>query len=239
MFQPASVDTAKPVAVVLVMPPPTADADTLESLIHFESEASAGGFVAVTPNGCDANWDYVQGGSKVADEDFIRRVISQLKAEFQVSNLYAVSASGGSRILYRLACDLASDITAIADVAGTMILKDDCAPTRAVSILQMHGTADIDSPYEGGGPHASYAVEAVNQRWTALDGCVGNPTMTTKGITVSSAWMHCQGGAVVRLDKVIGGKHTWFGSGDSDAVPGEPDANSVIWGFFSSLPPRA
>jgi polyhydroxybutyrate depolymerase len=239
LFQSVSVDSAKPVAAVLVMPPPSADAEALESLIQFDSEASAAGFLAVTPNGCDANWPYIQGGSKAADEDFIRSVINQLQAEFHVTNVYAVSASGGSRILYRLACDLASEITAIADVAGTMILKDDCVPARPVSILQMHGTADSTSPWEGGGPNGSYPVEAVNQRWRTLDGCVGDPTSTTVGITISSVWAHCNGGAVVRLDKVVGGKHTWFGSGDSDAVPGEPDANSVIWGFFSSLQPPA
>jgi len=239
LFRPVSVDTAKAVAVVLLMPPPSADAEALESLIHFDSEASVGGFLAVTLNGCDANWPYVQGGSKAADEDFIRRVITQLKTEFQVSNVYVVSASGGSRIAYRLACDLAGEITAIADVAGTMVLKDDCVPARPVSILQMHGTADPDSPYEGGGPHGSYPVEAVNQRWLTLDGCVGDPNVTNAGITVSSIWARCSGGAVVKLERVVGGKHTWFGSSDGDAVPGEPDANSVIWEFFRSLQPRA
>jgi polyhydroxybutyrate depolymerase len=142
-------------------------------------------------------------------------------------------------MLYRLACDLANEITAIADVAGSMILKDDCVPARAVSIIQIHGTADSDSPWVGGGPHAAYPVEAVNERWRTLDGCVGDPTSTTVGITLSLVWARCNGGAVVRLDKVVGGKHTWFGSGDSDAVPGEPNVNSVIWGFFSSLQPCA
>lgn len=120
-----------------------------------------------------------------------------------------------------------------------MILKDECKPAKPISILQIHGTADDTSPWVGGGPKGAYPVEAINERWRTLDGCVGDPAVATRGITVSSVWTHCQGGAIVRLDKVVGGKHTWFGSGDSDAVSGEPNANSVIWGFFSSLRPRA
>jgi polyhydroxybutyrate depolymerase len=235
VFQPPSIDVTKTVAVVIVLPPPSADADLLESLIHFDTEAATAGFVSVSPNGCGASWPYVQGGSKVADEDFIRKVIGQLKIRYQVSEFFGVSGSGGSRILYRLACDFASDFAGVADIAGTMVLRDGCSPSRPVSILEMHGTADADSPWDGGGPHGSYPVDAVNERWRSLDACTGSPAVVQSGITISSAWTHCSGGAVVRLDKVQGGKHTWFGSGDPDAVPGEPNANAVIWSFFSGL----
>lgn len=219
------------------MPPPSADADLMESIVHFDSEASAGGFLSASPNGCGSSWAYSPGAANTADEDFIRKMIDQLRSRFRVSKIYATSASGGSRILYRLACDLSDLLTAIADVAGTMILKDECKPARPISILEMHGTADDTSPWAGGGPNGSYPVDAVNERWRTLDGCLADPAVTTVGITVISAWTHCEGGATVRLDKVVGGKHTWFGSSDSNAVPGEPNANSVIWSFFSSLEP--
>ena len=236
LFQPSSIDTAKPVQVVVVLPPPSADAGTLESLIHFDSEASGAGFLSASPNGCGLSWAYSPGTATAADEHFIRKMIEQLMTRFRLGNIYATSGSGGSRILYRLACDLADEITAIADVDGTMILKDVCRPAKPISILEMHGTADDTSPWAGGGPNGSYPVDAVNERWRTLDGCVGDPAVATMGITVSSVWT-CHGGAKVRLDKVVGGKHTWFGSGDSDAVSGEPNANAVIWSFFSALQP--
>jgi polyhydroxybutyrate depolymerase len=238
LFQPSSIDIAKTVSVVIVLPPPSVDAGTLESVIHFDNEASTGGFLSASPNGCDYSWAYSPGAANAADEDFVRKMIEQLRTRFHVSNVYATSGSGGSRMLYRLACDLADEIVAVADVDGTMILKDGCTPTRPVSILEMHGTADETSPWAGGGPNGSYPVEAVNERWRTLDGCTGDPAVATTGITVSSVWT-CQRGTVVRLDKVVGGKHTWFGSGDGDAVPGEPSANSVIWSFFSRLQARA
>jgi poly(3-hydroxybutyrate) depolymerase len=72
------------------------------------------------------------------------------------------------------------------------------------------------------------------QRWVTLDGCAANPTVTQSGIAETSVWKQCQGGAVVRLDKVVGGHHQWFGS-ELDPVPGEPNANTAMWSFFSSL----
>lgn len=235
LFRPQSIAVAKPVDLVIVLPPPTVDANVLEDLIHFDREASAAGFLSASPNGCGDSWAYSPGPANVADEDFIRKLISQLKAQFSVSRVFGVSASGGSRMVYRLACDLSNLITAIADVAGTMILKDSCQPEHAVSILEMHGTDDDASPWAGDGPHGSYPVVDVNQRWRTLDGCTGDPLVRQTGITVSSTWSKCSAGSVVRLDKVVGGKHTWFGSQDSDAVPGEPDASQTIWSFFAGL----
>lgn len=215
------------------------DAAGMENLIHFDAEATTAGFLEASPNGCDGFWSYAEGGPKSVDEHFISKVIDQLESQYQIdkARVFIVAVSAGTWVAYRLACDLASQIAAIASVAGTMRLSDDCAPTQPVSILEMHGTLDAQHPWQGFGPHGASPVDAVTQRWTQLDGCAGTPTQTQAGITVTSAWKDCQGGAVVRLDKVVGGHHTWFGS-DLDPVPGEPNANTTIWSFFSSLPPR-
>jgi len=102
----------------------------------------------------------------------------------------------------------------------------------------MQGTADDKVPFNGGRPRKDSSINAVVQRWTELDGCAGQPTVTQSGITTTSVWSGCHGVAAVRLDKVVGGHHAWFGS-TLDPVPGEPDANAVIWSFVSSLQPRA
>jgi polyhydroxybutyrate depolymerase len=209
----------------------------MEDAIHFDNEAAKAGFLAASPNGCSGLWSYTRGGSKVADEDFIGQMIHRLEGEFTIdkARVFVVAASAGSPVAYRLACDFSNEIAAIASVAGTMRLADVCQPARPVSILAMHGTADDSVPFDGGGQVS--AINAVIQRWTQLDGCADNPTLTQTGITVTSIWKQCQSGAVVRLDKVVGGHHTWFGS-SVDPVPGEPDANTTSWSFFSSLPAR-
>jgi polyhydroxybutyrate depolymerase len=236
LFRPPTLEHTKPVPLVLVLHGSPIDAAGFESVIHLDSEAAMAGFLSASPNGCNGFWDYAEGRSKVADETFISQVIRQLKTEYSISKIYVVAASAGSWMAYRLACDLSGEIAAIASVAGTMRLSEACQPARSVSILEMHGTSDGLHPWDGGGPHGAYPVDAVIARWTTLDGCTGAPTATQSGITMTTTWSQCSGGAVVRLDKVVGGKHTWFGS-DFDPVPGEPNANAVIWNFFSSLQP--
>lgn len=236
LFSPAGLDITKPIPLVIVLHGAPIDAQGFENIIHFDQEASAGGFLSASPNGCDGAWPYADGGPKTADDDFIQKVIQQVEAQFPInkSRVFVVGASAGSWVAYRLACDLADQITAIASVAGTMRLADDCSPARPISILEMHGTSDDQHPWNGYGPHGASPVDAVMQRWRMLDGCAASPTVTKSGITETSVWKQCQSGSVVRLDKVVGGHHTWFGS-DLSPVPGEPNANTVIWSFFSSL----
>ena len=236
LFVPPGLDLGKPVPLVVVLHGAPIDAQGMENLIHFDAVAAKAGFISASPNGCDGLWSYADGGPKQADDDFIEQTILQLEARYPVNprRVYLVGASAGSWLEYRLACDFADHITAIASVAGTMRLTDPCTPSRPVSILEIHGTLDNQHPWEGSGPHHAFPVDAVMQKWRDLDGCATTPTVTVSGITETSRWSHCQGGAVVQLAKVERGHHTWFGS-DLDPVPGEPDANTLILNFFQSL----
>jgi polyhydroxybutyrate depolymerase len=240
LFRPPTLDLTRPVPLVVMLHGSPIDAAGMENIIHFDDEATTAGFLTASPNGCDGFWSYAEGGPKAVDEHFVSKVIDQLESQFQIdrARVFIVAVSAGTWVAYRLACDLASQIAAIASVAGTMRLADDCQPARPVSILEIHGTLDAQHPWQGYGPHGASPVDAVIQRWTQLDGCAGNPASIQSGITVTSVWNACQRGAVVRLDKVVGGHHTWFGS-NLDPVPGEPNANTVIWSFFSSLQPGA
>ena len=123
------------------------------------------------PNGCSGYWSYAERGPYQADEDFIRQMINDLEARYPVdrSRIYVVGASAGTWVAYRLACDMADEIAAIASVAGTMRLSDACQPGKPVSILEMHGTLDSVHPWQGGGPHLAFGVEEVIHRWVALE----------------------------------------------------------------------
>jgi polyhydroxybutyrate depolymerase len=46
------------------------------------------------------------------------------------------------------ACDRADLIAAVAPVAGTLGINVPCNPSRPVSVLQTHGTADPVVPYD-------------------------------------------------------------------------------------------
>jgi poly(3-hydroxybutyrate) depolymerase len=101
----------------------------------------------------------------------------------------------------------------------------------------MHGTDDSRLPYAGGGDLNVSPILAVVQRWVELDGCAGSPVLTENGKTKSSIWDRCKAGTIVRLDTVVGGRHSWFGCSvpPCDPVPGEPDATAVVWSFFNGL----
>ena len=85
----------------------------------------------------------------------------------------------------RLACERADVVSAIAPVAGTLGSAFPCAPSRPVSVLQVHGTADPVVPF-GGGPMVGrggasdiVAAPAMAQRWRDLDGCPAHPSRTS------------------------------------------------------------
>lgn len=211
-------------------------ADKWESELHFDDEAANAGFIAAYPDGCNQAWAYSDGGSKVADEDLIRTMIDRLESDFPVdrTRVFVVGISAGSVMTYRLACDLADQITAIASVSGAM-RPDACSPARALSILEMHGSNDC---WTGGCPYPELlGVDALIQRWRTIDGCTGDPVRIQVGITDTAEWKACNAGTVVRLDTVNGGLHQWYGS-SFNPIPGEPDANTVVWDFLSGLKPR-
>jgi polyhydroxybutyrate depolymerase len=62
---------------------------------------------------------------------------------------------------YRMACQSADLIAGIASLAGmTLLNPSNCAPTQAVNILHIHGTADTMVPSGGGAVIISPAFPA-------------------------------------------------------------------------------
>ena len=233
LFEPPNLNKTMEAPLVIALHGTPMTADDFANSTHLDAEAGFAGFLVAYPNGCDGSWEYPQGGPKAAQIDFIGKLITQVESKFRIdkNRIFLVGVSSGAVMSYRLACDLAGRVAAVAAVADAM-RPDDCSPSRPISILQMHGTDDC---WDGGCPFPELlGAEAVNQRWRTIDGCAGDPTISQIGITKTSQW-RCNAGVTVRLDAITGGHHTWFGCQLCNPVPGEPDANSVIWSFFSGL----
>jgi polyhydroxybutyrate depolymerase len=228
----------------------------MASFTQLDEEAIIGSFIVVYPDSVGGVWNAGAccgdaAKNRVDDVGFIKSLVDRLANEYNIdkARVFATGVSAGALMAYRLACDLASRISAIASVAGVMVTED-CRPNRPVSILEMHGTADTLIPYAGGrnpdpGDDLKYLLStaAVIQTWAKLDGCSGKPAETTDGVTKTSTWTACRARTAVRLDTIVGGHHVWFGFNQGlpppfDSVPGEPNSNTTIWGFFSSLAPR-
>jgi len=232
VFRPPALDSTKPVPLVVVLHGAGFDGAGFETVTQFDDEATTAGFLVAYPTGCRQIWQYAGGGSKLPDLHFISKMLDRVETDFRIdpARIFVIGFSAGAFMSYRLACDLSGRIAGIVSVGGSMF-ADECRPARPVSILEMHGTDDSLVPWQGSA--TTNPVDTVIQRWRTLDGCVGGPILSQSGITKTSLWSHCAAGTTVRLDGVEGGHHSWFG-----AVPGEPNANAVIWSFLSGLPPN-
>ncbi len=86
--------------------------------------------------------------------------------------------SNGGFMSYRMACDVADRVAAIASVAGaTWADASRCTPSEPVSVLQVHGTADEGIRYDGGqmteGTAPYPGAPATIAMWATYDGCSG------------------------------------------------------------------
>jgi polyhydroxybutyrate depolymerase len=241
LYRPPSIVASEhpPLVMLLHSCPGTADQATV-SASHFNDLADAGKFFVVGPQGIGGCWDAGSCCGVADDVTFVSRLIDRLAKDLSLdpARIFVAGLSNGGAMAYRLACELSSKIAGIASVSGAM-LTGNCHPTRPVSVLIMHGTADDIYPYNGGGQYNAPPVTSVVQQWTTLDGCGGSPTQTESGITKTSEWHTCTAGAVVKVETIAGGAHAWFGLTDPTPLPNEPQATTEVWQFFSTLPPSA
>ncbi|MCW5804499.1 MAG: hypothetical protein KIT31_19165 [Deltaproteobacteria bacterium] len=136
------------------------------------------------------------------------------------SRVYAIGHANGGYMAYRLACDRADAFASIVVIAGAAGLDPAaCAPSRPVSVLHLHGTADIEFAYTGGGmfgmtPASPGAVASV-ERWAAFDGCSTTRTpgapldldAVVPGAETQPEAFACSGGPGVELWTMTDSEH--------------------------------
>jgi polyhydroxybutyrate depolymerase len=116
------------------------------------------------------------------DVGYLGGLIDDVSAAWPVdaSRVQLVGHSNGAFMAYRMTCDRADVVTAIAGLAGLGPI-DPCMPTGPVHVLHIHGTLDAVVPYDGGdwgGVNVPGAVESVAQA-AARNGCAGGTTAGT------------------------------------------------------------
>ena len=227
----------------------------------FGATAEQEGFVLATPqgNGDLPYWNAVPHDDLPDDVAFVAAVIDDVSAAVCIDpdRVYVDGVSNGAFLASLVACELADRVAAVAAVAG-LLVPDDCAPSRPVPVLAVHGTADRYVPATGGrGPAlddltwddqstrafdglAFGDVTDAAATWAELDGCDPEPTRTDVSDEVESiAYRGCADDAAVELYVVDGGGHAWPGSEFSRASADilgpttfDIDATDLIWSFF-------
>lgn len=129
-------------------------------------------------NGTDACCDFE--GIGPDDAGYLASLIDEIGAAVEVDpkRVYVMGHSNGGFMSYRMACEHADVVAAIASLAGaTFATGDDCQPAVPVTILQIHGASDDAILYEGGaidvgGPAVTYpGAGASAELWASYNGC--------------------------------------------------------------------
>jgi polyhydroxybutyrate depolymerase len=203
--------------------------------------------------------DIEVGGRPVDDMLFFNELLDQIEQEYSVdeSRVYATGLSDGGIMDFRLGCELAGRIAAIAPVAATFpqSLQDSCSNWfwRAVPILMINGTSDPIVPYNGrlsyNAGHFLLPAKDSVKAWAKMDDCGMKPEKDTIPAKASGgletrveSYTECKDGAAAVLYSIEKGGHTW--PGGEQYMPEQMigrtsddfDAGEVIWKFFADHP---
>jgi polyhydroxybutyrate depolymerase len=184
------------------------------------------GVIVALPPGEGNRWraliDPGQAPTASPDLAYVAGLIEQLAATYPVDldRVYVAGFSMGAVLSGRIACERADLVAAVALDAGAD-WGGACTPSRAVSVLVMHGTADTILSIEG--------VEPFVEEWRELDACPGDPDKTelTDTATVWSS-TGCTDGTAVQFIRIEGASHSWFH---------DPEAMETAWEFFTTYQP--
>lgn len=228
----------------------------LHSEISGYSElAQSEGFVVAFPNGSGGTgpgdplrWDAGAETTDNVDVDFTEQLLDALGTDLCIdtSRVYSTGLSNGALFSSLLGCRLADRIAAIAPVAGALD-PEPCDPTRPVSVIAFHGTADPLLPFNttalpepdlnGDGYPSNVAA------WAERAGC--DPEATDENVTerIIHRTYSCPDGSAVEFYILVGGGHDWPGNErtglengpDPDNPVMEIDATQLSWEFFQGI----
>ena len=204
----------------------------------YDELADAEGFAVVFPDaiGVLPTWD--AGGccppaslTRPDDVGFVVALVDRLVAELasDPDRVYVTGHSNGAMLTHRLACETDRFAAAVA-VAGS--LEWPCADPPAVSMLQIHGTADRIVPYDDrveGVLGIEFTPAPVSiERWSTLLGCDPDPVIEIDGAVTTSTSTGCRDDVTVELRSIEGGDHSW----PRGAAP--IDATVAGWAFLAA-----
>jgi polyhydroxybutyrate depolymerase len=201
--------------------------------------AESENFILVYPQGAllssgfpHWNPDPIGGNNKsdIDDIGFIEVIIDSLDEELNIdlSRVYASGYSNGGYLIYGLACRLSNKIAAVGSVAGTMLSStlNNCAASAPIGVINIHGTADYDVPYNGTTGLKS-ATDVVNF-WKDLNQSEIEEISENNGFNQYD-YNDLNGDTYVRHFKIINGGHTW----DDNIRYGGKSSSQIIWEFVS------
>jgi polyhydroxybutyrate depolymerase len=223
-----------PVPVVLDFHGLGGSGSSQKALSGWATLGDSKGFITVFPNGVGNSWNIGRCCStaqtqNVDDVGFVRAIIKQLQTDACIDSkrVYASGCSNGGGMSYKLACDAADVIAAVAPVDCDCVTGStsnpscaSCSPVRPISEIAFRATGDQVVPYNGG--RCSIAADcrpgmscmnfdfpgaATNfSTWATIDQCTGSAQALSAHPACQTS-STCGGGAEVTLCTQQGGSH--------------------------------
>ncbi|HUI83721.1 MAG TPA: PHB depolymerase family esterase [Candidatus Binatia bacterium] len=238
---------SSPMPLIIVLHGATQGAANVERMSGMSGLADRNGFIALYPegNGRLPTWNagnccgYAQ-NNHVDDVQFLRVLVSKLEKEYRIDTqrIYVTGISNGAMMSYRVACEMADVVAAVAPVEGAQNLP--CKPSAPVSVIVFHGTADRlvpinggSTPYQIGPRRTDSAVADTVAFWVKQDGCTPTPHHKESNEVRIDTYSGCKDGSAVAVYVIPGGHHLWPGTAISGV---KLSATEVMWKFFAAHP---
>jgi polyhydroxybutyrate depolymerase len=225
----APEEVTAPAPMVVLLHGYQASAAGQDAYLGVSAAAASRGLYVLLPDGTegpDGNrfWDAAPAccnftGTPVDDVGYLSALIEEALAARPIDpdRIYLFGHSNGGFMSYRMACERADLVTAVAVLAGAEAPDASCEPSTPVSVLHLHGTGDEVIRYDGGSTVAAYtgALDTV-ARWVERDGCDPEPQDGDALDLVAAVegdethvlrYSGCDGGAEVQLDTLDDASH--------------------------------
>jgi polyhydroxybutyrate depolymerase len=237
-----------PLPVVIDFHPLGGTGQSQKNLSGWGTLADRENVIVVWPNGVGNSWNVGRccppaGDQGVDDVAFVRAIIAQLETEacIDARRIYATGCSNGGGMSYKVACEAADVIAAVAPVDFDCVVGPDnvpscggCEPGRPITEVQFRATADVAVNYLGGPAPIPQGMDFPGARqnlsdWGELNACTGAPEVVAEHPACES-FPSCGAGVETTLCTQQGGSHC--------GNYGSLDIVNIAWEVFqrASLP---
>lgn len=231
LFVPSGYDGRVPLPLVLDLHGSGGNAAGQARTSGLETVSGSERFLVATLEADGGRWNVPVQSGRPDDVAYVRDVVAHVAARVCTDDtrVYATGFSGGGRMTSLLACQLGSQLAAIAPVSG-LRFPGPCTG-RPVPVLTFHGLADPQNPYDGhaAGRGAEWleSVPDALAGWARVNGCKGDAVLEDpQGPLSTMRYDGCASGTEVRIIRIDGLGHTWTRQ--------EVDTTAVMWQFFKS-----
>jgi polyhydroxybutyrate depolymerase len=252
IHKPEKWTSGKKWPLVLALHGGFGSAENLANQSQLNLSSNENGFVVIYPEGWanvlgirtwNAGWCCGPAATNQIDDiGFIEKLMDRAIHTLAIDSnrIYVTGMSNGGFMAYRLACESAHRIAAIAPVAASMSLYD-CRPLQPVSIIHFNSYQDESIPYQGGvgngvSDHYNRPLDSVMAQWA-----VHNEVMGTKKLVDSNRgythYKYPMGACNSDIEWYLtrDGGHSWPGGRQTpvgDPVSTALNANQLMWDFF-------